>query len=205
MRPGGVSNFARTPLGPRAYAIFESFFPRTAGRPPTPVGEESLMAFFWISLKFPRFSLATALLCMSGFVSSTRAASAADLRTMSAADIRGLQQRLADGKCYAGAIDGTANPATEAAIKACPVMDPILSVETGMHTHSISRVAVDRECRLLATGSYDKTVRLWSLPEGRLLRTLRPPIGPKFGPGHVVALSPDGRLVAVSGDARGSS
>jgi hypothetical protein len=51
------------------------------------------MAFPWISLKCTRLSLATALLGMSALVSGTPAASEADLRTMSAEDIRGLQQR----------------------------------------------------------------------------------------------------------------
>jgi WD40 repeat protein len=55
-------------------------------------------------------------------------------------------------------------------------------------------------CGLLATGSDDKTERLWSLPNGRLLRTVRWPIG-RGGRGKVyaTALSPDGTLVAVGG------
>jgi hypothetical protein len=97
---------------------------------------------------------------------------------MAASLISTLQQRLADSGCYQGAIDGQASPALHDAIKACPSQDPMLRIETGMHTGPIRRVGVDRDCRLLATGSHDKTVRQWSLPEGRLLRTLRWPIGP---------------------------
>jgi WD40 repeat protein len=83
-------------------------------------------------------------------------------------------------------------------------MDPILAIETGMHTAVIRKIGVDGACSLLATGSEDKTVRLWSLPEGRLLRTLRWPIGPgNGGKVYATALSPDGSLVAVGGwDAR---
>jgi hypothetical protein len=146
--------------------------------------------------------LAAASMLVAGSLTAT--ANAADLRTMSPADIRALQQRLADAQCYSGAIDGTPSQATGAAVKTCPVMDPILSIETGMHTAEINRIGVDRECRLLATGSDDKTVRLWSLPEGRLLKTLRPPIGAgNDGKIYAVALSSDGKLLAAGGwDAR---
>jgi hypothetical protein len=126
---------------------------------------------------------------------------------MSSTEIRALQQRLTDGGCYTRAIDGQASPSLEAAIKACPSQDPVLRIETGMHTAAIRRFGVDRDCRLLATGSDDKTVRLWSLPEGRLLRTLRVPIGPgNDGKVFAVAVSPDGKLVAAGGwDARWTS
>ena len=52
----------------------------------------------------------------------------------------------------------------------------------------------------MATGSDDKTVRLWSLPDGKLMRTLRPPIGPgNGGKVYAVALAPDGGWVAAGG------
>jgi hypothetical protein len=56
---------------------------------------------------------------------------------------------------------------------------PSLVVDPGMHTAKIYRIAADKTCTLLATGSQDKSIRLWYLPpdkgEPRLLRTLRPP------------------------------
>ena len=52
----------------------------------------------------------------------------------------------------------------------------------GTHTAMIGRIGVDAAAWLLATGSVDKTARLWALPESgrgeaKLLRTLRVPIG----------------------------
>jgi WD40 repeat protein len=128
------------------------------------------------------------------------AAQANDLANMGPPEIKALQQRLADGGCYQGAIDGQASPALEAAIGACPSQGPILRIETGMHVALTNRIGVDRTCRLAATGSDDKTVRVWSLPEGRLLRTLRVPIGPGDGGRiYAVAISPDGRWIAAGG------
>jgi WD40 repeat protein len=79
-----------------------------------------------------------------------------------------------------------------------PSQEPQLHVDPGMHTAPIWRIGVDESCTLLATGSDDKTVRLWGLPEGKLIYTLRPPIGPgENGKVHAVAMAPDGRWVAV--------
>ena len=77
---------------------------------------------------------------------------------------------------------------------------PFLRLETGMHTAPIRRIDVDRAERYLVTGSHDKTVRVWDLRDGRLLRTLRIPMGAgDLGKVYAVALSPDGDTVAVGG------
>src|SRR5215510_5813745 len=77
---------------------------------------------------------------------------------------------------------------------------PMLRIETGMHTAKINRIGVDAAGRYLVTGSDDKTVRVWEVATGRLLRTLRLPIGTKSeGIIHAVPISPDGRVIAVGG------
>ncbi|MEN8219003.1 MAG: caspase family protein [Pseudomonadota bacterium] len=77
---------------------------------------------------------------------------------------------------------------------------PILRPDTGMHTAIIKKIDVDAAERYLVTGSDDKTVRVWSLPDGRLLRVLRPPIGKGHeGKVYAVAISPNGKTVAVGG------
>lgn len=85
-------------------------------------------------------------------------------------------------------------------LRAVPSKEPFLRIETGRHTNRIWRISLSADGRVLATGSTDKTVRLWSLPDGRLIRTLRVPIGPgNEGEIRAVALSPDGRFVAAGG------
>lgn len=89
-------------------------------------------------------------------------------------------------------------PARQA--EAMPPQAPILRVEAGAHTAPVSRLATDAAGRILASVSDDKTLRLWSLPEGTPLGVLRPPIGPlDEGELYAVALSPDGTRVIVGG------
>jgi WD40 repeat protein len=111
----------------------------------------------------------------------------------SADEIKALQQRLAADSCYAGSIDGQASGALQDAIKACPLQDPILRIETGMHTGAIRGLAANRDCSLLATASEDKTVRLWSVPDGRLLTTvnsMRSPSHRMAGPSRLGGRTP---------------
>lgn len=81
-----------------------------------------------------------------------------------------------------------------------PSREPVLRIETGMHTASISRIGVDAANRYLVTASHDKTVRVWELPTGRLLRVIRVPIGEgNEGMLYAVAISPDGNTIAAGG------
>ena len=70
-----------------------------------------------------------------------------------------------------------------------------------MHTAVIRRIATDAAAnRYIVTGSDDKTLRVWELATGRLLQTIRVPIGPgNEGKVYALASSPDGRTIACGG------
>ena len=77
---------------------------------------------------------------------------------------------------------------------------PVLVVDPGTHTGRIESVAVDDVGKFSVTGSYDKTIRLWSLASGDLLGTVRLPEGPGYiGRVYAVAVSPKSDLVAAGG------
>jgi len=81
-----------------------------------------------------------------------------------------------------------------------PSAEPLLRVEAGMHTTLIRRIAVDAPRNRLVTCSDDKTVRVWQMPEARLVATLRPPIDAGHeGQLFAVAVSPDGKTVVTGG------
>src|ERR1700730_10411191 len=77
---------------------------------------------------------------------------------------------------------------------------PVLIVDPDMHTAVPRAAAADAAGRFLVTGSEDKTVRIWSASDGKLLWTIRMPAGPgHIGKINAVAMSPDGNIVAAGG------
>ncbi len=84
-----------------------------------------------------------------------------------------------------------------------PARTPYLRIEGGTHTAAINQISVDADNRYVVTGSHDKTVRVWDLATGGLVRTLRPPIGAgDEGAIFSAAISPDGRTIACGGTGR---
>lgn len=78
--------------------------------------------------------------------------------------------------------------------------EPILRLNTEMHTARIKRISTDAQGKYLVTASADKTAKLWSAENGELLKTFRPPIGRgKEGMLYASAISPNAEIVAVAG------
>jgi WD40 repeat protein len=84
--------------------------------------------------------------------------------------------------------------------------EPMLRMEMGMHSAWITCIAVDPQNRFIVTGSQDKTLRLWELSTGRLIKIFRPPIGEDpIGMISDVAFSPDGKIIACGGQTKSAS
>ena len=87
-----------------------------------------------------------------------------------------------------------------AAHTAEPGTTPQLRVETGMHTTLIRRVLPDLPRNRLITCSDDKTIRVWQMPQMRLISVLRVPIDTGHeGQLYAIAVAPDGKAVAAGG------
>jgi WD40 repeat protein len=78
--------------------------------------------------------------------------------------------------------------------------EPILRIEARQHNALINGFATDAANQFAVTASADKSVRVWSLPDGQLIRALRLPIDyENIGKAYTVAVSPDGSTIAVGG------
>jgi WD40 repeat protein len=77
---------------------------------------------------------------------------------------------------------------------------PMLRINAPAHIALIHRIAIDAAEHFAVTASDDKTVRVWSLPNGALQRVIWLPSGEgDLGKAYAVALSPDGGTIAVGG------
>jgi len=77
---------------------------------------------------------------------------------------------------------------------------PVLVIDPGRHTGLIGRADADAAGRFAVTASHDRTVRLWSVESGALLRSIRLPSGHgNVGKANAVAIDPAGEVIAAGG------
>jgi WD40 repeat protein len=77
---------------------------------------------------------------------------------------------------------------------------PLFRIETGEHDAVILGIAASPDGKRIATASYDRTVRLWSMPNLEIVSIFHLPVGPDIqGAVYSVAFSPDGKFLATSG------
>ncbi len=90
--------------------------------------------------------------------------------------------------------------AVEQAAAQAPPQTPFLRLDSTMHTARVRKLVFDAPRDRLLTASDDKTVRLWQMPKGRLLRVFRVPIADGFeGRVYAADMHPQGRIVAAGG------
>ncbi|MEZ5581789.1 MAG: WD40 repeat domain-containing protein [Candidatus Competibacteraceae bacterium] len=77
---------------------------------------------------------------------------------------------------------------------------PILQLDPGGHMATINDIAFTPDGRQLVSAGDDKVIRVWDIASGQTVRTLRGEIGTgSVGQIYAMALSPDGRWLAVGG------
>jgi len=75
---------------------------------------------------------------------------------------------------------------------------PILIIDTGGHRAKINDVVFTKDGRYLVSASNDKTIRVWDISTGEIVRVLRGQISAgNKGKIYAAALSPDNRLLVV--------
>ncbi len=78
--------------------------------------------------------------------------------------------------------------------------EPILIIDPHGHSSTISELMFTPDGQTLVSVSLDKTIRLWDVATGDLIKTLRGHIGEGYeGALMAAALSPDGNILAVGG------
>ena len=88
-----------------------------------------------------------------------------------------------------------------AGVRSSPLQAPVLMPGTAMHVGPVRAVAVSADGTLIATGSADRSVRLWSAATGESLLRMHLPLGEgSVGVVDALALSPDNRRLFVSGE-----
>ena len=105
---------------------------------------------------------------------------------------------LRGGKEKRLAVTLGARPVEQA--RAEPKDVPILQLDTGGHMALINGLAFTPDGKFLVSAGDDKVIRVWDWRAGKTVRTIRGRSGPgNEGKIYAMALSPDGRWLAVGG------
>jgi WD40 repeat protein len=88
-----------------------------------------------------------------------------------------------------------------------PPPDPVthadalqLMLDTGGHSTIVRGLAVTPDGKQIVSASQDKTIRVWDIETGKTVRVIRGEIAPgDWGTIYALALSPDGRQLAIGG------
>ena len=89
---------------------------------------------------------------------------------------------------------------TEPAVPAFHYDAPQLMLDTGGHMANVVDLIVTPDGKQLVSASNDKTVRVWDIETGKTVRMIRGDVAPgSWGTILTMAMSPDGRLLAVGG------
>jgi WD40 repeat protein len=111
--------------------------------------------------------------------------------------VRSFRDGNAPARELAFSADGSLLATSSAAGRITLRSMPGLRVVARMHhPDGVASLALSSDGTWLATGGYDRTVRLWSVPTGKPIRVLAGSGGTVW----TVAISPDGRLVASAGE-----
>src|SRR5215472_17215107 len=77
---------------------------------------------------------------------------------------------------------------------------PVLMLDTGGHQSQVWSITFTPDGKYLVSAGEDKVIRVWDWRTGKTVRTIRGQVGPgSEGKVFAMALSPDGRWLAVGG------
>jgi len=76
--------------------------------------------------------------------------------------------------------------------------EPVLRMDTDMHTGLLQEIVTDRASRYLFTGAGDETIRVWEAPSGVPVQTVRFPAEQGSGLVETFAVTADGQILAVA-------
>jgi WD40 repeat protein len=133
-------------------------------------------------------------------IDGTEVETSAAFETTVAAKPQGAHVRLrvrSGGRERRVAVAVTERPRAQVADQAAV---PILMLDPGGHMGQIRGLTFTSDGKRLVSAGDDKVVRVWDWQGGKTVRTIRGQVGPgPEGRVHVLALSPNGRWLAVGG------